>query len=92
MIRGVTGLGEGNGPYIAIHDGFQPLGTWSDFLQGSDRIAIDTHPYFAFDGAPNNAPIDQPLQGSTAAGQFGGAWPAQACNAWGANMNLRCAP
>lgn len=88
MIRGITGLGEGNGPYMAIHDGFMGLGSWANFLQGSDRIVMDTHPYFAFDGAANNAPIDQPLQGSTTPGQFGGPWPMQACNAWGANMNL----
>ena len=40
MIREITGLGEGNGPFIAIHDGFQGLGTWANFLQGSDRIAM----------------------------------------------------
>ncbi|EKM53646.1 glycoside hydrolase family 5 protein [Phanerochaete carnosa HHB-10118-sp] len=87
MIRGITGLGEGNGPFIVIHDGFLGINTWSDFLQGSDRIMIDTHPYFAFDGQPNNAPIDQPLQGSSVQGQFGGPWPMQACNAWAASMN-----
>lgn len=45
MIREITGLGEGHGPFIAIHDGFEGLNTWADFLQGSDRIAIGTHHY-----------------------------------------------
>lgn len=40
MIRSITGFGEGHGPYITIHDGFQALNTWSDFLQGSDRIIM----------------------------------------------------
>lgn len=40
MIRSITGLGEGNGPFIVIHDGFDSLGSWANFLQGSDRIAI----------------------------------------------------
>lgn len=107
IVRSITGLGEGNGPFIAIHDGFQGLGAWANFLEGSDRIAmgkslscyiptrfidgrdVDTHPYFAFDGAANTAPIDVQLQGSTDATQFGGQWPSQACNAWGASMNQR---
>jgi hypothetical protein len=29
MIRNTTGIGEGKGPYIAIHDGFQGLSAWS---------------------------------------------------------------
>ena len=40
MIRGITGIGEGNGPYMVIHDGFQGLSTWSNFLPGSDRIIM----------------------------------------------------
>ncbi|KAI6101447.1 glycoside hydrolase family 5 protein [Pisolithus croceorrhizus] len=82
MIRNITGYGEGNGPYISIHDGFEGLSTWTGFLQGSDRIMIDTHPYFAFDGEPNNAPI------ATGTGlQAGGTWPQTACNSWGPSIN-----
>ena len=44
MIRNITGVGEGNGPYIGIHDGFQGTGTWKDFLQGSDRILLGASP------------------------------------------------
>ncbi|KAF8163791.1 glycoside hydrolase family 5 protein [Crassisporium funariophilum] len=68
MIRNITGKGEGNGPFIAIHDGFQPLSTWTGFLQGSDRIMLDEHPYFSFGGV-NTAPIgvigDQGIAGGT---------------------------
>ncbi|KAJ4463749.1 glycoside hydrolase superfamily [Lentinula edodes] len=82
MIRGITGLGAGNGPFISIHDGFVGLDSWAGFLPGSDRINIDTHPYFAFDDESNDSPIATGL-GSGA----GGIWPAQACNAWGPDIN-----
>ncbi|KDQ56459.1 glycoside hydrolase family 5 protein [Jaapia argillacea MUCL 33604] len=71
-IRSITGTGEGNGAYISIHDGFAGLTSWKGFLTGADRMVLDTHPYFAFNGQPNTAPIDTP------AGD-GGTWPAQAC-------------
>jgi glucan 1,3-beta-glucosidase len=69
MIREITGIGAGNGPYIAIHDMFREfclatnllnaplfsplpgMGLWAGFLSGSDRVALEPHPYFAFDGA-----------------------------------------
>ncbi|KAH7883443.1 glycoside hydrolase family 5 protein [Phlebopus sp. FC_14] len=77
MIREITGYGEGHGPYIAIHDGFEGVSTWAGFLQGSDRIILDTHPYFAFNGQPNTEPI------ATGTGlQAGGIWPNTACSAW----------
>jgi len=44
LIRNITGTGEGNGPYIAIHDHFEPLSNWANFLHGADRLALDTHP------------------------------------------------
>lgn len=40
MIRNITGIGEGHGPFIAIHDGFMGTAYWAGFLQGSDRIAL----------------------------------------------------
>jgi len=83
MIRGITGVGEGKGPFIALHDGFLGLGHWAGFLSGSDRIAIDTHPYFAFGGGPATSPIDTGTDADA-----GGTWPAAAC-AWGAGMNTR---
>ncbi|KZS87759.1 glycoside hydrolase [Sistotremastrum niveocremeum HHB9708] len=72
-IRNITGTGEGNGPFISIHDGFQGTAKWAGFLQGSDRIALDTHPYFAFDQQANNEPLSQQ--------------PAKACNAWAGDFN-----
>lgn len=83
MIRDITGIGEGHGPYIGIHDGFLGLQEWAGFLQGSDRIILDTHPYFAFDGSANTDPI------ATGTGlEAGGVWPKDACG-WGAGMNAR---
>lgn len=84
MIRGITGVGEANGPYISIHDGFTGLSSWEGFLSGSDRIMLDTHPYFAFDGSPATSPID------TGTGDdAGGDWPANACNRWAVGLNNR---
>ncbi|EEB99346.1 hypothetical protein MPER_00991, partial [Moniliophthora perniciosa FA553] len=82
MIRGITGIGEGKGPYVSIHDGFGDVNSWNGFLPGSDRFMMDSHPYFAFSGDANNAPI------ATGSGlQAGGPWPLQACNAWGPSLN-----
>ncbi|KAJ7511119.1 glycoside hydrolase family 5 protein [Mycena galericulata] len=83
MIRTITGFGAGHGPFISIHDGFIGVATWAGFLPGSDRIILDTHPYFAFDEQPNDAPIAT----STDPASAGGTWPAQACNAWGPSIN-----
>ncbi|KAF8633475.1 hypothetical protein AX15_001435 [Amanita polypyramis BW_CC] len=82
MIRNITGFGEGNGPYIAIHDGFEGTQAWAGFLQGSDRIAIDKHDYFAFGG-----PQTDPLDVSGPNGVLGGQWTITACNAWGGPTN-----
>jgi hypothetical protein len=84
MIRGITGYGEGNGPYIAISDGFLPLTEWANLISGSDRIALDTHPYFSFDGQPNT----QPIAADDGLGEPGGVWPKQACG-WGPGINNR---
>ena len=40
MIRNITGVGEGKGPMIVYHDGFDTLERWAGFLTGADRIAI----------------------------------------------------
>ncbi|THH27838.1 hypothetical protein EUX98_g6353 [Antrodiella citrinella] len=85
MIRSITGVGAGKGPYIAMHDGFQGPAAWAGFLPGSDRIILDTHPYFAFDGQPNDEPTNTPASGDPSG--FGGPWPLQACNSWGASLN-----
>jgi aryl-phospho-beta-D-glucosidase BglC (GH1 family) len=54
IIRSITGYGDG--PMISIHDGFDALDKFAGFLSGSDRIALDTHPYFAFAGASADPP------------------------------------
>ncbi|KAI0319281.1 glycoside hydrolase superfamily [Amylostereum chailletii] len=83
MIRNITGYGEGNGPFITVHDGFLGTANWTGFLPGTDRVILDTHPYFAFDGQPNDAPIATSEEGKLVAdGASGGPWPLQACSAW----------
>lgn len=80
-IRAITGFGEGKGPYIAIHDGFDGPSSWVDFLTGSDRIALDFHPYISFNEQPNVAPIDTGTGASA-----GGPYPERACRTWGSVM------
>ncbi|KAJ7682559.1 glycoside hydrolase family 5 protein [Mycena polygramma] len=82
MIRAITGFGEGHGPSITIHDGFQSVDSWAGFLMGSDRIILDTHPYFSFGGIDTASIAENDPQGNP-----GGKWPAQACNAWGPPIN-----
>ncbi|KZV62971.1 glycoside hydrolase family 5 protein [Peniophora sp. CONT] len=82
MIRNITGHGAGNGPYIAIHDGFQGLKVWEGFLAGSDRIILDQHPYLGF-GAVLTDPINVPSENGLA----GGIWPKEACDSWGPQTN-----
>ncbi|KAF5374698.1 hypothetical protein D9615_008928 [Tricholomella constricta] len=82
VIRNVTGIGEGNGPYISIHDGFAGVSSWADFLPGADRIILDTHPYLAFDGSSATSPID-----TGTGNNAGGVWPRQVCNRWAAGIN-----
>ena len=66
IIRNITGVGAGHGPYISIQGGelFFHSRLYGFFLTsshpgnndlqgyvGSDRFALEQHPYFAFDGA-----------------------------------------
>ncbi|KDQ56457.1 glycoside hydrolase family 5 protein [Jaapia argillacea MUCL 33604] len=81
LIRSITGIGAGHGPYISIHDGFQSLTIWKDFLPGADRFVLDTHPYFAFGGMAQS-----PIATGTGI-EAGGMWPKQACLSWGGGQN-----
>ncbi|KZO99387.1 glycoside hydrolase family 5 protein [Calocera viscosa TUFC12733] len=96
LIRNITGVGAGQGPFIGIHDGFIGMQEWAGFLQGSDRIAMDTHPYNAFND-PTTASlasfIPSPCTGwgpelNTSMAQFGfsaaGEWSAAIndCGKW----------
>lgn len=83
MIREITGVGEGKGPYIAISDGISGLTSWANLLPNADRLALDTHLYFAFGGSPNSDPINVPAPD----GQMGGIWSGMACTTWKNMMN-----
>ncbi|KAG9044880.1 hypothetical protein FS837_007377 [Tulasnella sp. UAMH 9824] len=72
VLRNVTGLGEGNGPYLSIHDGFQNLANWADFMPGKDRFALDTHPYMCFTGV-DTTPLAQQIR--------------KPCRSWAAETN-----
>lgn len=77
MLREITGIGKGF--YIAIGNGFAETSSWANYLPGSDRLILDSHPYFAFDGNANN----QPISATGPDGRPGGVWPQQACQTWG---------
>ena len=88
MIREITGIGEGKGPFIQLNIGIGPsLATWAGIFPNADRVAIDTHPYFAFNQQPNTQPINVPAPD----GQMGGVWPGMACSAWKPGMTDRYA-
>lgn len=59
QMRSIGGTGVGNGPFITIHDGFVDMATnvssggWDGFLNGWDRVALDSHRYLCF-SEPNN--------------------------------------
>lgn len=83
ILREITGIGKGF--YISIGDGFAGIATWAGYLPNSDRIILDSHPYFAFDGNAN----DQPISDTGPDGRPGGVWPAQACTAWSSQLLTR---
>jgi glucan 1,3-beta-glucosidase len=71
-LRNITGYGTGHGPYLSIHDGFQRLASWVNFLPGRDRMALDTHLYFCF-GTQDKTPLASQLQ--------------KPCTSWGSAVN-----
>lgn len=87
VIRAITGVGEGKGAFITLSDGIGGLSIWAGLLPNADRVAIDTHPYFAFDGEPNTDPVNV----AAPDGQMGGVWPGLACSTWQASTTTRCA-
>ncbi|KAF8630431.1 hypothetical protein AX15_002978, partial [Amanita polypyramis BW_CC] len=72
IVRQASGIGEGMGPYISIHDGFSPRDKWYNFIPNGDRISIDSHPYVCF-GIQSDAPI--------------GAFAQTPCNQWADVVN-----
>ena len=71
-IREVTGLGQGNGPIISYHEGFEGLTHYSGFMQNADRIAMDWHPYICF-GTQSSSPMSS--------------YATEPCTAWGKTVN-----
>jgi aryl-phospho-beta-D-glucosidase BglC (GH1 family) len=71
-VRGASGIGQGNGPFISYHEGFMGLTKWAGFLPNSDRVALDIHPYLCF-GTPSAATMDT--------------YANTPCTAWGPLMN-----
>jgi glucan 1,3-beta-glucosidase len=69
VIRRASGLGDGNGPMISIHDTFLGMSSYFGFLDGADRLSLDSHQYLVF-GSVSGAPITT--------------FPARACTEWGA--------
>ncbi len=72
IIRDITGIGQGKGPMLSIHDGFIGIQNWYDFLPGADRLALDQHTYMVF--------VDQP-QGTLSS------IVRQACGWWARTTN-----
>ena len=50
IVRTASGTGEGNGPWVVMHDAFLGLTAWADFLPNGDRLQVDIHRYLCFDG------------------------------------------
>lgn len=100
-VRQVTGLGEGNGPVISFHEGFEGLSHFAGFLQNADRVAMDWHPYICFNqqsSAPMSSYATTPCTrwggitndsftnfGMTTAGEFSNA--VTDCGLWLNNVN-----
>ena len=49
-VRTASGVGEGKGPFISFHEGFEGLSNWVGYFTNSDRTSLDIHPYVCFDG------------------------------------------
>jgi glucan 1,3-beta-glucosidase len=73
IIRNITGIGAGNGPFISVHDGFSSLSNWAGVFPNVDRVALDTHPYIAFGDTQSTNPPSAVVQ--------------TPCKAWGNMMN-----
>ncbi|CAH7686391.1 glycoside hydrolase superfamily [Phakopsora pachyrhizi] len=78
-MRDISGVGEGNGPFMVIHDRFIGIdggknlrNVWTGFLSGSDRIGLDAHPYVCFGPQMTDNLLKNPLG---------------VCNRWGARVS-----
>ncbi|KAF7311531.1 Glycoside hydrolase [Mycena kentingensis (nom. inval.)] len=71
-VRGASGIGEGKGPMVSMHEGFLGLGQYDGFLPNADRASMDYHPYLCFQ-AQSTAPVSSYAQ--------------TPCNNWGGQIN-----
>jgi glucan 1,3-beta-glucosidase len=54
VVKSVCGTGEGHGPYVSMHHGFESASAWVGLYPNADRVALDLHPYLAFNTTPYN--------------------------------------
>ncbi|KAF7321125.1 Glycoside hydrolase family 5 protein [Mycena chlorophos] len=86
MVRGITGVGEGQGPYISIHDGFQspnnaPIATSEDAAQ-----AGGPWPAQACNAWGSSLLASQTAFGVTIAGEFSNGY--NDCGLWVRGVNI----
>ncbi|KAJ2933535.1 hypothetical protein H1R20_g3545, partial [Candolleomyces eurysporus] len=48
MIRETTGFGKGKGPFVCIDNAFMSSSLFNGFMNGADRVVIESHIYLAF--------------------------------------------
>jgi hypothetical protein len=72
VARGVSGIGQGKGPVLSLHEGFCGLNQWANFMTNADRLALDFHPYVCF-GGQSSKPISS--------------YANTPCSSWGSAMN-----
>lgn len=72
IVRRAGGTGEGNGPWISLHDGFFTRDMWANVFPNGDRLSIDSHPYICF-GDQSNAPMSS--------------YATRPCSTWGRLVN-----
>jgi glucan 1,3-beta-glucosidase len=56
IVKEVCGTGQGNGPYVSIHNGFESPANWVGLYPNADRMAMDMHPYLAFNDRQDPSP------------------------------------
>lgn len=61
-VRIATNNEVGAGPLVSFHTGFLSLSAWKGFLAGADRIALDNHPYIAFNSPQPTAAMSSMKQ------------------------------
>ncbi len=73
IIKNICGTGEGKGPYVSLHNGFASPSKWVGLYPNADRVALDMHPYIAFNDVQSTSTPNDNL--------------AAPCNYWGDMTN-----